>query len=619
MNKDYDVLVIGAGLAGLSAGSLLAKRGLKVGVIDPNYQPGGSCGIFKRKGRVFDQGSAMLYGFGESGFNAHRFLFNALEEPISMIKHDKLYTVNFKGERVHFYEDLDLFIQELLKVFPKEEENIRRFYKDLLVMYHHVMVENPSYTTADEMDRAHAMTCVKKHPLSYAKFLTFLNTSAKSLLKKYFKNEAIFNFFDKMTSTYCYATVEEAPAVLASVMFVDNHHGGSFYPAGSTLFLPGLLEKVIEEHGGEMLLEKEVVEILCEGQRATGVRLSNGEVLHCDSIIYSGNVWSLYEHLLPKDVTTVKRRMWARKLRPTHPSVMFYTVVKSDVIPEGTSAIEMLVGSPEKLDEDEVTAYLFSLDDKTLCEEGEEVVMAIGPSFRDWDVSKGEYKRMKEEETERLLRVLDKRFPGFREGLLYKELATPKTLERYAKKYRGSVAGPKQMLGQHMFKRLHTKTEVLNLYACGESTVMGTGTPTVTVSGIAAANRVLKDHGLMTFHYEKDMKNYVEVLDPPFTWDLLYKDEDEQVRNIRLEAMSCQFCERPLCSKKTNLDVRGIMRRVAVGNDEGARKLLDPYPTAEELKEAKEACILKHQRGQGLAISSVIEYLRRRSWPMWMS
>lgn len=71
-----------------------------------------------------------------------------------------------------------------------------------------------------------------------------LNKSVRNLLQKHFKNPDIFNFFDKMTSTYCYATVEEAPAILASVMFVDNHYGGSYYLVGSTMFLPGKLEMV---------------------------------------------------------------------------------------------------------------------------------------------------------------------------------------------------------------------------------------------------------------------------------------------------------------------------------------------------------------------------------------
>jgi len=98
----YDVIIIGGGLSGLTAASLLAKRQMKVAVIDKNYNPGGSCGIFKRGAVTFDQGSAMLYGFGESGFNAHRFVFNCLEEPIDIIRHDLLYCVNYQDRRVFF-------------------------------------------------------------------------------------------------------------------------------------------------------------------------------------------------------------------------------------------------------------------------------------------------------------------------------------------------------------------------------------------------------------------------------------------------------------------------------------------------------------------------------------
>ena len=72
----YDVIIIGAGLSGITAASLLAKRNLKVAVINKNYNSGGSCGVFKGGNTTFDQGSAMLYGFGEAGFNSHRFVFN---------------------------------------------------------------------------------------------------------------------------------------------------------------------------------------------------------------------------------------------------------------------------------------------------------------------------------------------------------------------------------------------------------------------------------------------------------------------------------------------------------------------------------------------------------------
>lgn len=61
---DFDVIIIGGGLSGLTAGSLLAKSGLKIAVIEKSYNPGGSCGVFKRNGATFDIGAAMLFGFG---------------------------------------------------------------------------------------------------------------------------------------------------------------------------------------------------------------------------------------------------------------------------------------------------------------------------------------------------------------------------------------------------------------------------------------------------------------------------------------------------------------------------------------------------------------------------
>ena len=126
----YDVTVIGAGISGLTTAALLAKRSLKVCVIDAQYKPGGSCGIFKRKDVVFAQGSAMLYGFNEGGYNPHRYVFNELEEEIDIIKHDQLYAINYDGHRIIFHQDLDMFIEELVKVFPKERKNFKKFYTD---------------------------------------------------------------------------------------------------------------------------------------------------------------------------------------------------------------------------------------------------------------------------------------------------------------------------------------------------------------------------------------------------------------------------------------------------------------------------------------------------------
>lgn len=614
MNKD--IIIIGAGLSGLTCGALLAKKGLKVKIIDSQFKPGGSCGIFKRNDVIFEQGAAMLYGFGEKGFNPHRFVFNMLEEPIDMIKHDELYAINYGEHRIIFYEDIDKFIEQLIKIFPSEEKGFRKFYKDMEKLYLNVIAANPTYVSPDVVKKEDGLKQFLEHPIAYVKFLGYLNSSTESLLKKYFKDKEVFNFFDKLTSTYCYTNVYETPAVLSSIMFIDNHYGGSYYPAGSTLNLVGKLEKVIEENNGEMIYNKEVVEIIVGDSKVTGVKLDDGTIINSEYIVHSGTIWNLYNKLL-KDYVDKKIIDEINKIVPTYPSLVLFTLVKEEAIPKGTLPIEMLVSNKSKIDENELTAYILSIDDKSICKEGYHTVITIGPSFREWpkgfknNYHSEEYKKAKEEEANRILNVLEKRFPGFKEKLCCYELATPSTLEKYIMKEGGAVAGPKQQLGQHMLKRLHTKSCINGLFHCGESTVMGTGTPAVTVSGVSAANMILRELKMKEYKYEGSLdKEFVNIIDKPFNIEDISIGNTEEEKLISKMARFCQYCENPSCESacEYKIPIRDINRRASVGNYYGARKLLesfkDDYCSRCESKYCEKACI-RNSFDNGVAIRQI--------------
>ncbi len=606
-----EAIVVGAGLSGLAAASLLAKRGIKVTVVEHAFKPGGACGIFKRNGAIFDQGAAMMYGFGKRGFNSHRFIFNCLEEPIDVIRNEALYDVYYQGHKIRFHRDIDKYIDELAKVFPCERENLKRFYSDMKVLYNDVIANEPNFTTPDRTDRKEALRQVLKHPASYIKFLTYLNRSTESVLRKYFKDEAILAYFNKLTSTYCYTDVSETPAVMAAVMFVDNHMGGSFYPKGSTIFVPGKLEKSIEEHGGSMLYEKTVERIIVESNRAKGVVLDDGTELRADAVIYSGTVWNLYGKLLKDAPVPDSRRKWAQNLKASYPSVLLYTMVRKDAIPYGTGPISLFSNDADRLDDNEVTTYIFSIADPSICPPDCHMVTAIGPTYKSWPAladryqSSEEYRKLKAEEEERLLNLLESKFPGFRFKVVHKEVSTPLSIERYTMKNRGSVAGPLQSMGQHMFRRLHINSEFKGLYYCGESTIMGTGTPTVTVSGISAANAMLKDMGMEEFKYREGMKDYVVEHAPGVAASEGLSPEGEAGELARLAAR-CEYCEHPACMAGIRLDIRGINRRLTVGNVFGASRLAEASPVgAEELRSAEGRCILG-RRGAPVEIVRII-------------
>ena len=128
----YDVIVVGAGLGGMAAASLLAKRGLSVLMVEQQSKPGGSCTSFRRQDLVFDVGTAMIYGFGERGFKPFRFLMNELEEPIDIVAHPTLARMTIEGQKVVFWPDVQRFVEELGELFPGEREGIRAFLHDAI-------------------------------------------------------------------------------------------------------------------------------------------------------------------------------------------------------------------------------------------------------------------------------------------------------------------------------------------------------------------------------------------------------------------------------------------------------------------------------------------------------
>jgi len=143
---------------------------------------------------------------------------------------------------------------------------------------------------------------------------------------------------------------------------------------------------------------------------------------------------------------------------------------------------------------------------------------------------------------------------------------------------------------------------------------MGTGTPTVTTSGLSAANAILKKLKLQPFTYRSEMKNYVSIVAKPFKPANLYQEYPEETRQIMLEAYRCQYCENPQCSADTDYDIRGIMRRVSVGNFTGAAKiaarvLSDDHLQEITLVECEKQCILNKNRELPVAIQGVIHYL----------
>ncbi|MCF7933446.1 MAG: FAD-dependent oxidoreductase [Spirochaetia bacterium] len=588
-----DVIVMGAGLSGLTAAALLARKGLKVTLIEQHYQPGGSCGAFRRGSRTFDQGTAMLFGFGASGFNPHRYVMNQLQQPITVIRHPSLYTPYYDGHPIPFSEDIEQYFSALTELFPEHMDGIRAFYAYMADLYYHAILADPIYMAPSEMTPKDGFLRFLKHPVRLLRLFRLFSQSAGDLLRRFVDSEDVVRFFNKLTSTYCYTLLDETPAILAVTMFMDNHHGGSYYPAGTSQQLPGKLEKSLEEDGGIIHYQTKACSMAFRDgvpYAVTAIR-NDGDALtiEADDFIFSGTLSNLYHHVIPHELQSRETLSWIDQLEMTYPSVILYCAVDASVLPEGAQPIEMLANDPQAIDEKEITLYRFSLADHSICPEDEHLIMAIGPTFQKWphpedpEYDSDEYLVLKDQETARIMAVLEDHIPGFRAAVRYHSLATPSSIEYYTLKNGGSVAGPKQAMGQDLLKRHPAATQWKNLFVCGEGTVMGTGSPAVTISGVSAANMVLRRRSMKEFSAQDRTENVVIEI----TADELRKHCDEK-GNVLISpnsiddpyqlqlhdlAVTCQWCSDDACrtSCPYHIDIRGIMRRLECGNLTGAR------------------------------------------------
>jgi prolycopene isomerase len=249
LRDHYDVIVVGAGLGGITAASLLAKRGVSILLVEQQNKPGGACTSFKREDHVYDVGAAMLYGFGQKGFRPFYHLINELEEPIEIVAHSTLARMTFEGQEIIFWPDVNRFLEELIALYPDEEKGLRAFYAELGRMYEHIVIKNEVISPPSELSPRQALKQLMSEPTVIFKMQKLLSTSALDLMKKHLRSTEVIHFFDKLCSAYAYTTAAETPAVLAATMFIDNHVGGVYFPAGGAQMLPNVIEKAFERYG----------------------------------------------------------------------------------------------------------------------------------------------------------------------------------------------------------------------------------------------------------------------------------------------------------------------------------------------------------------------------------
>ena len=294
--KAYDAIVIGAGMGGLTAAALLAKKGLKVLLLEKEDQVGGYVVSFKRHGFTFDATGAFVGGCHEGGE-----FYQILDEigangKIEFIPIEHVRNI-YPGFEIHLRPGgFRSYTDALFDLFPQEEKGLRTY----LSMVKRIGEEIKSYSE---------ITAIQKifFPFYFRNLVRFHRSSHKDDFGQPFEGGEIKMALHSLPVT-------EPPSRLSflflAVMINKALMEGVFYPKGGMGKISEAMANAFLRSGGEIHLQTEVDQIRIRDGRVEGVRTKDGEIFQAPLVISNINP-NLLVKMLPSEFKRPFAKKWS--------------------------------------------------------------------------------------------------------------------------------------------------------------------------------------------------------------------------------------------------------------------------------------------------------------------
>jgi all-trans-retinol 13,14-reductase len=476
---EYDVIIVGSGIGGLSCGAILSKRGYKVLVLEQHYQVGGYCSSFTRKGFIFNSGVEDVSGLWERGPITYLLRELGLKKDDLFVKNTRRYV--FKGEAIDTPHTLHEFIKLLSKKFPDEKESISAFFNEAKKAYEECYKEAEIYGTplpAELIVKVFGERKLLNYPREHPHFYDWMNKSFKQKLDEFFKNEDLKTLLCALLA-YVGTAPDKTPASNALTACVSYYlHGGYFTKGGAQNFA-NTLKNVIEGNGGKVLLNHKVDKILIEDGKARGVKVKD-KVFRSSIVVANANAKTTFLELVGEKNLDEKFIEYIKGLKMSPSCFMVFLGLNMDLSNYPTLIINL---------DDGYHLLINSNADPTLAPKGKASVTIItSANYHDFpERGTKEYLQKKKDFAEELIKKAEKAIPNLSKHIIVQDAATPRTFERYTSMPEGAIYAFDQSIG---VKRPYFKTPVKGLYLVGASTFPGGGIEAVVMSGIICANDI---------------------------------------------------------------------------------------------------------------------------------
>ncbi len=519
-----DVIIVGGGIAGLTAAAYLTKNGKKVKVLERSQKAGGLVGSFVYKGFTFDSG---IRAVENSGALLPMMRQLGIELPLT----DNTVSIGAVDTIIELHTDdyLEQYSDLLKSLYPKQKDEIDRIIKEISVIskYMDVLygIDNPLFLDVRE-NSAYFLKVILPWLVKYGltiRKIERLKMPVRQYLRQFTSSQSLIDF---ITQHF----FEDTPAFFALSylrMYTDYH-----YPVGGVGKLADALTAYITANGGHVKYDAGIVKIDADKFEATD---QNGTVYPYSKLIWAADLKALYT---ATEVRAIKDTSVLEKYNEMKKSVMsgsgngsiftmflttdvppdyfaeiatehfFYTPVTNGLstLPAPSSlGIEKEVLSDWLADFARLTTYeisIPSLRDPSLSPPGKTgliVSTVFDYSLTQKISDNGWYDEFKSMFCNHMVDALDASiFPGLKQRALETFASTPLTLSERYNNTAGAITGWSFSSAPPIEDRMtkiaqSVKTPLNGIYQCGQWVFSPSGLPTSIITGKLAADLVLRD------------------------------------------------------------------------------------------------------------------------------
>lgn len=495
-----EIVVIGAGIGGLTAGALLAKRGYQVTVLEQAVVPGGCASTFKRKGFTFDVGATQVAGLEPGGI--HHRIFEELEIELPTATFcDPACAVFLPGETepINVWRDRDRWQEERQKQFPGSEPFWQLLQK-LFAASWQFQARDPVLPPRNLWDLWQLVSAVRPNTLITAPF-TLMTVGDALKLYGLDQDRRLKTFLDIQLKLYSQVGADETALLYAATaLAVSQNPQGLFHLHGSMQVLSDRLVAGLEKHGGQLKLRHSVNKIQIKNNRAINIEVINkrtGEqsVIEAKHVVANVTAQNLVELVNQGRASSAIPKYQARvkNLPAASGAFVIYLGVDRAAIPANCPPhLQFLYNYDGVIGENNSLFVSVSKPDDGRAKSGQATIIAS--SFTEteqwWQGSQAEYESLKQQYTDEAIAKLNTYFNLTAQTIIHQETATPRTFAKFTARQKGIVGGIGQRVSTFGPFGFATRTPIKNLWLVGDSTHPGEGTAGVSYSALTVTRQI---------------------------------------------------------------------------------------------------------------------------------